>query len=601
MKLPSLQHAIREAMASLKRFPLVILTAILGASAAILLLERNTSATASPLFNVLFAAMLGLPWLLGLALLAERKNGRRPGILALQAGGILLLIGYACSLPSFPDEPIYPLVRLVMLVVVMILFTCLSPYLRKNEVNGFWQFNRRLWFRLVITAFYAAVLFIGLSIGMVAVEQLFGFDIPLRRYQELWVVIAGLFSPWFFLAGLPQQWPELEQDSEYPAGLKIFAQYIVTPLVALYLIILYVYVLKIILVWDWPKGLVSKLILGFSGSGIFALLLLYPIKEQAENRWIEIAWKWFFIVLIPLLIMLPLAVWRRVEQYGITEGRYLALLLFAVLTILVVYFIFSRKKSIKMIPMTCALALLLACFGPWSIFNISEKSQIGRLQQLAIKTEILIQGAIHPAGRDIPPEDAREIRSIVSYLRNMHGYDGIRSWFQVDLQHQSAGITKLMSTDSVVQLMGISKHSGKGMQADGTILLQAKFQNGFMVAGYDRLFTNQYFTSGQQIIWHEDQPFFCTLDRDLQKMQCYARAGDRIIDSVAINLEHLFQSAYQSHMKTNMEAIPLEDLTAQAGGARLKVKLYVIQTQLTRREGVLKAEHSTMNILYRLD
>jgi hypothetical protein len=598
MKLPSLQHAATEALRTLKRFPLVLLAAVIGVCAALILLERGNIDHATPLFNTLLAAILGVPWFLGLAVLVERKDWRKAVKLAIQAAGVLLLIGYARSLPSYPDGPFYPLARLLILITATILFAMLAPYLRKDEVNGFWQYNRHAWFRFFTTMLYSAVLFIGLTIALAAVDQLFGIDIPAKRYQELWVILAGLFSVWFFLAGLPEDWPALEQSSAYPSGLKIFAQYIATPLVALYLIILYVYVLKIVLAWDWPKGFVSKLILGFSGSGLFSLLLLYPVKEEAGNRWIKIAWRWFFVVLIPLLIMLPFAVWRRVIQYGITEGRYLALLLAGVLAILVVYFIFSKNKSIKMIPAMLGLALLLICYGPWSIFEISEHNQIGRLEQIALRNNRLKQGVVQTATTEISTEDAQEIRSILSYLRDMHGYGGIRHWFDADLQHSSQGIIKWMSVDSVAQMLGAGENATAWTHKDGLVTLKAKTESGFDIAGYDRLFPNQYFGNDNPSTGYGDKNFSCTINNNLEILTCFTKRGEQILDSMQIDLARFAEQVCRNYERKKSATIPLEEMTVYADGAGLRVKIYLLEVQMSRQQEVLKPDYYTMMILY---
>jgi len=120
---------------------------------------------------------------------------------------------------------------------------------------------------------------------------------------------------------VPRDLAHLESVTEYPKGLKVFAQYVLFPLVMVYLVILYVYMGKIIIAWDWPQGWVSKLILGFSGAGLFSLLLLHPVTGREENVWIRTAARWYYVILIPLLVMLFFAVWRRVSEYGVTPGR----------------------------------------------------------------------------------------------------------------------------------------------------------------------------------------------------------------------------------------------------------------------------------------
>ena len=58
---------------------------------------------------------------------------------------------------------------------------------------------------------------------------------------------------------------------------------------SIYLVILFLYEMKIIVQWELPKGYVSYLILGYAIFGILSLLLVYLFRELEENKWI----KWF--------------------------------------------------------------------------------------------------------------------------------------------------------------------------------------------------------------------------------------------------------------------------------------------------------------------
>ena len=236
----------------------------------------------------------------------------------------------------------------------------IAPFLGAGEINGFWHYNKTLLLRLLTALVYSIVLNSGLSLALAALDHLFGINVPGKRYGELVILIIGLFNTWFFLTGVPEHLDSLDTLTDYPKGLKVFAQYILFPLVAVYLIILYAYLVKILIVWDWPQGWVSKLILGFSTSGILSLLLLYPIRDRVENVWIKTASRWFYVVMIPIVIMLFPALWRRISEYGFTEVRYIGVALGVWLAAIVVYFIFSRLKSIKVIPGSlCAVSLFM--------------------------------------------------------------------------------------------------------------------------------------------------------------------------------------------------------------------------------------------------
>ncbi|MBP6673183.1 MAG: DUF4153 domain-containing protein, partial [Bacteroidetes bacterium] len=316
----------------------------------LLLIEFNETPGPSVLIPIIFGAVLGLPLLTGLALTAERWTLGRTVSLGLQIMGVILIGFYTTTVPQdLSGVPAIHTLRLLMLMTGAVLFGLTLPFLKAWSESAFWNFCRVFFLRIITTGVFAVVLWAGLAIALAALNKLFGVEFQERLYGELWVFINGVFSVWFFLAGIPPGSDGPDEPTEYPKGLQIFAQYILVPLVFTYFIILYIYLGKIILAWTWPEGWVSRLILGFIATGIAAMMLVHPIKERTENSWLRSASRWFYGVIIPLAVMLTLAVWQRISEYGITEGRYLGLAVVVWIILFVSYFLFSTKKNILFI------------------------------------------------------------------------------------------------------------------------------------------------------------------------------------------------------------------------------------------------------------
>ncbi len=509
MKLPSFEHILKEGVRTFRRFPFVLINAALGTICVVILVDQEGPAHATVLFNILLATILGIPLLTGLALLSEKKKWGKGMVMALQAAGILLLVMYGFSVPSdLGTAPAIYILRMLLIVVALHLFVAFAPYYGRGEVNGFWHYNKTLLMRIITTLVYTVVLYAGLSLALAALDNLFGINVPGKRYAELWFIILGLFNTWSFLAGIPENLDQLEASTDYPRGIKIFAQYILFPLVLVYLIILYAYLAKILISWNWPQGWVSRLILGFSTTSIFSLLLLYPIRERVENIWIKTASRWFYVVMIPLVVMLLLALWRRISEYGITEGRYIATVLGLWLGGIVLYFILSKTKSIKAIPGSlCVLALLIS-FGPWGAFTISEKSQVDRLQEFLINNHILVDGRIQKAASPVSQDDSRQISSILSYLHDIHGFDRIQPWFRESLREDSLGL-RLQPKDPalIAKMIGI-EYINVWYGAAGNDIWLGSDQKGVIdVQGYDHMIRGQYVNIDQDKKTFADQEF----------------------------------------------------------------------------------------------
>ncbi|MGH7495142.1 MAG: DUF4153 domain-containing protein [bacterium] len=604
MKLPSLKHVLQESSRTFQRFPFVLLSAALGTIVAILLMKNGTLREEGVLHNLLFTSALGLPFFTALAVVGEKRKWRTVASILMQIAGAALLASYYFSLPQDAwSHPSRHAIRFVLLNICLHALVAFAPFLGRNELNGFWQFNKTLFLRFLTAALYSSVLFLGLALALLAIENLFEVNIKGERYGQLWALISGLFNTWFFLAGVPEDIEALEQERHYPKGLKVFTQYILIPLVVIYLLILYAYEAKIILAWSWPKGWVANLVLGFAVSGILSLLLVYPIQFQEENRWIKIFSQWYYVALIPLLAMLLLAIGRRISDYGVTENRYFVLVMGLALAGIVLYFIFSRSKNIKVIPITlCALAFF-AAFGPWGAFQISGRSQVERLSRLLSKSEILVQGKVQKTPHAVAFKDRQEISSIVAYLYRVHDYAAIQPWFDQDLSQLPSQLQDSLrlkylpdSPARVLDLMGITFVNtwDKDSSATNHFNFTSSRENGLDIGGYDCLLSNRDFSPANA--QHEAA---CGSTRYVLRLEDSALLlfpASQPADSVRIALEPLLQNVVQEYGHWN-NVIPVEKMTATASAQSLRAKFFFWTMNGERNAGVMKVNYFQVDVL----
>jgi hypothetical protein len=195
MKLPSAQQVLRDFGGTFRRFPFVIVDATLGTLAAILLIDHEGPPSATFLFNVLFAAILGIPLLIATALVAEKKKWNRTISLGANLTSLLFLVAYAFTVPSdLSVAPNIHMLRLLILSTALHLFVAIAPFSGPREINGFWQFNKTLFIRILTALLFTVVLYAGLALAMAALDHLFGMNIPGKRYPELWILLVGMFT-----------------------------------------------------------------------------------------------------------------------------------------------------------------------------------------------------------------------------------------------------------------------------------------------------------------------------------------------------------------------------------------------------------------------
>lgn len=603
MRLPSFQNALQEAERTRKRFPLVLACAVLATVVILILIDHEGPSEPSILFKLLFAAVLGLPLLTALALIAERRDLSKGTSLALQIAGVLGLAGYGITVPwELMGAPIYHVQRLAMLAIALSGFLVVGPYLRLSQINGFWQYGKVLVFRLLLAGLYSGTLFAGLAIALAALDNLFGIHVPGKRFPELWFLIVGIFGTWFFLAGIPENLDELDSQGDYPKGLKVFAQYVLLPLMFVYLVILYSYLGKVVIQWSWPHGWISMLTLCFAAAGIVTILLLHPIREKTENMWIKAATRGFWVIMIPPIVMLLLAVTRRVAEYGITEGRYVGFALGVWLAVMVVYFIFSRAKSIKVIPGSLAAASLLISFGPWGAFHESETSQISRLQSLLVKNGILVNAKVQKAPGIVSSQDAAQISSIVRYLSEIHGYDGIRSWFTESLAldtNASGGRSK--DPFDITKMMGVEYRLGVSVVGARFLEISADPNVAVSIRGYEHMLIGNRFNPGKQAQVESSNNLTCNFDNGTNVLTLIHNSVDSAADSLQLPLEPLADSLLSHFDESSGGILPPEKMTIVGAGKRLKVKICFRSIQFRSEDEKLRPFAFYADILYSTD
>jgi hypothetical protein len=181
--------------------------------------------------------------------------------------------------------------------------------------------------------------------------------------------------------------------------LKILALYILTPIAAIYAVILYIYLFKVIVVWELPNGLVSYLVSSLMYVGLFVITLLYPARFSL--------FRYFGLLMLPLLALMSIGIIRRFDDYGITIYRGYVLLLNIWFYGICIYLFITKAQRIKWILISFAVIALLSSIGPWSIPNITKYRLIAEVSKSNFD--------------EMKPEDKKKIKDKAKYLRRTYG------------------------------------------------------------------------------------------------------------------------------------------------------------------------------------
>lgn len=277
----------------------------------------------------------------------------------------------------------------VLQVLMVHLLVALAPYTLWKNGMAFWAYNAKLLGEYLRTAFLTSVLTAGLLAAIGSVEWLFGLKLRADGYLYTIIVCASVVHPCMFLANLPWQAEQnvTAQELNYPKLLRNLVQYVLLPLVVLYILILYGYGIKLLL-GNVEKALVGWLVLVLTLVGLVAYLLAWPLLHKDNEKWVRTWDKLYWVALVPLCALLFWSMTIRVQAYGLTENRVMLYYLAAWLAVVVAYMQFVKKHGVVFIPLSLLVVCLQAAYGFENAHTASVANQTYRLQSIIEKYKI---------------------------------------------------------------------------------------------------------------------------------------------------------------------------------------------------------------------
>ena len=363
------------------------------------------------------------------------KLGRFTGIaLALTVAVITAITGYFTRVFS---------TNLLFLFGGLLPVLMIAPYLRRGVAQGaIWLFNLRLGLAALL-AFVVALLFAaGLSAIAEALHILFGARIG-DFHEHVWFTAMSLVAPLYGLSLMPRDLDEEvdvahQRGSLLDRGISVLVNYVAVPVIVIYAAILHAYAVKIVIDGELPKGQIATIVSIFAVGGTGVWLVAWPWRDLGTRLLRLFIRLWFFLLIVPA-VLLTLAIWRRLADYGVTPERYGIALVAIWVAALAVYLAIRRNQAdMRAILGAAAVLLLVGSVGPMGANGLAGASQYARLKGLLERAGVLDDGKLQSAPK-LPGEIAVRGSSIVYALKDADGLYRLAPWFRGDPKDPFAG------------------------------------------------------------------------------------------------------------------------------------------------------------------
>ena len=271
-------------------------------------------------------------------------------------------------------------INITATILIFYVLFYLIPIIYRNEDKE--KYLQSVVGNQMITIGFSIVLFLGLSAIVGTIDVLL-INLPNTIYFDNFVFSASIFGVAFFVSRLKRQ-DESLKDYNLPKIVEVLICYILIPLILIYTAILYLYFVKIIFTLKMPKGIVSHLVLWYTTFSLFIIIMATPITYK--NKFAKFYKKYFPLISIPLILLALFSINERIFQYGVTENRYLVVIL---ILWLLFNMIFIIKADVKWVLISFIFAVLVAIFSPFNLVNVSINSQNKRLERILKKNGII--------------------------------------------------------------------------------------------------------------------------------------------------------------------------------------------------------------------
>ena len=379
-----------------RRFPLAVVWLMLLTVYAIWLCWAKAPSADNPAFLMSIGQRTALVYGLGMAIVLATtlklwgEEVQRPSLYRwVTLAAHLLLAADTVWLLTHPEAIDWTgaIVARLSLIVALATAFFYAPFFREKDDLPVWNFTWRTFLWFSISFLTGGILTAGLLALISSFHYLFGLHVSEHWYLTLMVVTLLTTPVLLFLARIPEGDEKHDGVAVVSKYLIFVIRYLFVPLLALYLIVLYVYGFRILVRWELPNGGVGWLVSALMVGCVVVELGLYPVMRSGESkpfeRWIV---RWLPVLILPLLLLMTVGIARRLSDYSITPLR-LYLLTFNLWCYAVCIGLFvGRARRIRWVMMSLAGVFLLTSVLPVNYTSISLRARRHKLDRLVENT-----------------------------------------------------------------------------------------------------------------------------------------------------------------------------------------------------------------------
>ena len=276
--------------------------------------------------------------------------------------------------------------------------------------------------------FFTGIIYLGCALIIAAIDSLIT-PVNEDAYAHAANIVFVLIAPLLFLSLVPvypgrrnavdgaveaKNRALIEKRTGCPRFLEVLLSYVIIPLVAVFTVVLLIYIALNIGGRFWTDNLLEPMLISYSVTVIAVTLLIGGL----HNRFAALFRMIFPKVLIPIALFQTIASIRLMAETGLTHARYYVVLfgLFAVISGFVLSAVPMRRSGVVAAVLLFMSAVSLV--PPTDAFTLSRFSQIRTMESVLRENNMLSGDLLVPNGA-VPDAGREKITAAIRYLADM--------------------------------------------------------------------------------------------------------------------------------------------------------------------------------------
>lgn len=248
----------------------------------------------------------------------------------------------------------------ILLLLLGIIF-----FSHKKSGVGFIEYMMHVVVNFCIVSAVYIVLCIGVSLVLVVLKLLF-FDTSI-----LIGICIILLTGFYYVPACIMSLGNTDSNIDDVVS-RVLTKYVLTGMTICAMVIVYVYFLKILIIWEMPSNEIFGIVSGLFCIGMLIWVVDYYYRDDTKYA---VFLQWVPYGMIPMIPVQSYAMCVRIYNNGMTPARYVGILLAIFEIIMLFIWRFWREKMERVTVVLCVFVFVAICLPGVNMFSISNRWQ----------------------------------------------------------------------------------------------------------------------------------------------------------------------------------------------------------------------------------